>query len=309
VAQGDQQRSLPAPSSGKSVSRAPTAGRRGWIVPPAVGFVIGLLFIASGTFAFHDPRPHDLPVAVVGSPRSASRVQEALARAVPGGFDVHTASFNAARSELRKRDVFAAYLPRRRPELLVAGANGPGTTAALASVFANVAEANHEAEPTVRDVRPLAVGDARGLSLQQLVFGIALACFLFGLLTGVLAPRLPLRVRLASLAVFTLTLGLGATIVVGPGLDAIAGSRLVIAAVVVLLAAAMALTASALVRLLGPPGIGVAAILLLIVGNGTSGATIPYEFLPDVYRQLSQALPNGAGASALLSTMYFDVAS
>jgi hypothetical protein len=45
---------------------------------------------------------------------------------------------------------------------------------------------------------------------------------------------------------------------------------------------------------------------LLLVGNSTGGGSVNQEFLPDSFRWLGQALPNGAFIRTVRDTVYFN---
>ncbi len=58
--------------------------------------------------------------------------------------------------------------------------------------------------------------------------------------------------------------------------------------------------------LFGKVGLGVGAALALLLGNPLSGLTSAPEMLPSDWGQLGQLLPQGATATLLRSTAYFD---
>jgi hypothetical protein len=54
----------------------------------------------------------------------------------------------------------------------------------------------------------------------------------------------------------------------------------------------------------GLPGTGLAALVLVFVGNAVSDGTVPFAFLPDGFRQVAPWLPNGAIVSAARDVVY-----
>jgi ABC-type uncharacterized transport system permease subunit len=54
----------------------------------------------------------------------------------------------------------------------------------------------------------------------------------------------------------------------------------------------------------GLPGTGLAALAFIFIGNGVSGGTVPFAFLPDGFRQVAPWLPNGAIVSAARDVVY-----
>lgn len=73
---------------------------------------------------------------------------------------------------------------------------------------------------------------------------------------------------------------------------------------------AVSATATGLVSLSGKPGIGVAALTMVLVGNPWSGVTSAPELLPEpAGTMIGQLLPPGAAGTLLRSVAYFDGAA
>jgi hypothetical protein len=60
-----------------------------------------------------------------------------------------------------------------------------------------------------------------------------------------------------------------------------------------------------LARLLGFAGLALAGLGLILVGNSTGGGSVSQEFLPNSFRWLGQAFPNGAFIRTVRDTVYF----
>jgi hypothetical protein len=154
------------------------------LVPALVATLVGLAFVAVFLDAFHDPVPHELPVAVVGSAQQMDSVAGALERQAPGHFSVVPVGGEpAARDDVLRRNVFGALvLTGPAPRLLVAGANGQVVTMTLSQALGPVVGAPGQQLQT-QDIEPLAPGDARGLGIFYGAFGVVLGGFLFGILS------------------------------------------------------------------------------------------------------------------------------
>jgi hypothetical protein len=59
------------------------------------------------------------------------------------------------------------------------------------------------------------------------------------------------------------------------------------------------------VRIFGGAGASLAAVILLVLGNSTSGGVVPTAFLPGWLHPLSEILPVGPGVRALYGLAYF----
>ena len=78
---------------------------------------------------------------------------------------------------------------------------------------------------------------------------------------------------------------------------------------IALTVAASALVVAGLVRLMGPAGAGIGALLLVLVGNPLSGIATSPRLLPTPWGEIGQWLPTGAGGSLLRTAAYFPEAS
>src|SRR6266545_1395494 len=158
---------------------------------------------------------------------------------------------------------------------------GPGTavTQAVTGIF-TAAVRGQGARLQVDDLVPLSAEDPRGFSGFYVIFGVTLAGFIFGQTSHLYSKGLPLG--------HTLIQALGFAVLVG---------------------LATALVTRSFTALLGDPGIVLATLLLVILGNATDGGVVAASFLPGGFRQLSPALPTGAATDALRRVDYFDPAA
>ena len=157
---------------------------------------------------------------------------------------------------------------------------------------------------TTTDVVPLPQDDPRGL-----VFGSgSLPIVLGGLLVGVLVALLVGGGMASILTVLGAAAGAGlATVgILQVWLGALDGSYWANAGVVALGIAAIALAVVGLRRAVGPAGVPVAALTILLLGNPLSGVMTAPELLPAGWSTLGQLLPPGATGTALRSTAFFD---
>jgi hypothetical protein len=252
-----------------------------------------LAFVVPG----HDPEPHDVPIAVVGTAEAAA-IQREVDAAVPGGFDV-TAVPDAAAAEqaILDRDVYGAVIPAER-RLLIASAASFTVAQLLQQAFA-------ERASDVRDVRPLDPDDPRGATLNLLGIPLIVVC----LPVGLLLARLPLRQTMAATLAFVALAGLAVMATINGWIGALPGDYLPLAAITALLVGAVVFPAVAFVRLLGPPGLLIVAIVVFFIGNPANGAATAPELLPGFWRAVGPFLPPGAGVTSLRNVAYFDGAA
>ena len=78
------------------------------------------------------------------------------------------------------------------------------------------------------------------------------------------------------------------------------------AGLVALTALATGTVTAGLSRLVGPPGLGLAGLIVVLLNLISSGGPAGQQFLPDAYRALSPWMPAGQLFSAFRGALYFD---
>ncbi|MFD3487200.1 ABC transporter permease [Streptomyces sp. NPDC058665] len=247
--------------------------------------------------------PHEVPVGVAGPASATERLQQGFERE-PDAFDVHRYDDEAAaRSAIENRDVYGAVVATERgPHLLTASAGSPVIAQLLREAV--TARAPEGTDVQVTDVVATPAGDPRGSALGASMLPLALA----GVATGALVSLLALRGIRAVGALFgaAALAGLTATVLAHNWLEVIAGNWWAEAGVFALAVLAVGGAVAGLAALLGRPGIGVGAMLMVLVGNPLSGVSSAPELLPESVGALGQWLPPGASGSLLRSVAYFD---
>jgi hypothetical protein len=255
-------------------------------------------------FAWPNARlePRDLPIGVAGPPPAAQVIEQRLG-AREGAFDVHRyADEAAAREAIEDREVYGALVatPAGRKVLTATGAS-----AAVAMLLEEAARA----APSRPGGAPVQVEDVvvatRGNALASSVLPMVLAGLLTGALVAILVPAGAARQALLLVAASALA-GLVSAAIVQSWLDVIGGDWLVNAGVFGLTVLAIGSVVAGLHSLVGVAGIGVAALLMVLVGNPFAAVGTAPELLPEPAGGIGQLLPPGAGGNLLRSTGYFD---
>ncbi|OKI16729.1 hypothetical protein [Streptomyces sp. CB03911] len=146
--------------------------------------------------AFHQPEPHRLAVAVVGTTPEATGLAEALRDKVGPALDVRAlASRDDAERQLRDRELTGAFVPDpRSPELIVAKAGSDTSAMAAEAVFRTVA--TRQGVPlTVTDIAPTAEGDPTGQGLFFLLVALSIGSYGSVAVIGAAGAGLGMRVR------------------------------------------------------------------------------------------------------------------
>ncbi|MEC4573968.1 ABC transporter permease [Streptomyces virginiae] len=273
----------------------------------AVMVLIPLLAaLALWAFAWPATRmaPRDLPLGVAGPAAAAAPLEQRLA-SHEGAFEIHRyADEAAARTAVQNREVYGVVVATPQgPHLLTASAASPVVAQLLTQAISSQAPPAARAVP-VTDVVPTPAADVRGAGFGASVLPLALA----GVAAGALVSLSGLRGGRAVTAV------LGASVLVGLAgaglahswLGVLAGNWWAAAGVLALTVAAVAAGVAGLHALLGKPGIGLGAFLIVLLGNPFSGAAGAPQLLPEPAGLVGQWLPPGAGSSLLRSVAFFD---
>ncbi len=249
--------------------------------------------------------PHDLPITVAGPPPATAQVAAGLEHARPGAFQVTQVSDReaAVRSITDHTSYGAIVAAPGGAEILTASARSPVVAQMLGQLGTQLAGARGTPVQTT-DVVPLPQDDPRGAGLTAALLPIVLG----GLLCAA-ALRTVARGRGAQLSgvlIFAVAGGLLMTWMLQGWLGSLSGNLVANAGVLILGIIATALTALGLERVLGPAGLGLAAVLFMLFGNALSGAASAPELLPRGWGVVGQVLPAGATNTALRSVAFFD---
>lgn len=98
--------------------------------------VLALALVGSNVAANHAPKPHELPLGVVGTQTVIGAEADSLGQRAPGAYQIHAyASLAAAKVAILHREVYGALRPAPTPLLLVASAASPAVATLLQKTF------------------------------------------------------------------------------------------------------------------------------------------------------------------------------
>lgn len=297
----------PQSSQPSQSPQQPTSSSHGRHVVAVVVLVPVLVALALWAFAWPAARtaPRDLPLGVAGPATAAAQVEKQLTEH-EGAFEIHRYSDEAAaRDAIEDRTVYGAVVVTEQgPKLLTASAASPFVAQLLQQAVTQQAGG---AQVRTVDVVPAAKDDPRGSALTSSVLPLTLA----GIAAGAVVTLLGLRGRRAIVALVgaSALVGLVAATLAGSWLGALTGNWWAQAGALGLATLAVGAAVAGLAALLGPAGIGLGGLLVMLLGNPFSGAATAPEMLPDPVGTIGQWLPPGAGVSLLRSISFFDGAA
>ncbi|MFE6869100.1 DUF3533 domain-containing protein [Kitasatospora sp. NPDC057692] len=303
----------PAPRKGFA------AELKGAVTPRAALLVIGVLllqlgFVTSYVGALHQPKPHELSIAVVAPPQVAPKLVQGLESVPDEAVKAVTApDAESATQQIKDQKIYAALVvnPASTEDvLMVANARGPSAARAAETIVTGL-EKTQGRTVVVQDVVPLAKGDANGLSSFYLVIGWCVGGYLVASILGVSAGAKPANanralIRLGTLALYSVAAGIGGAIIVQTALDALPGPFWALSAVGALVVFAVGAFTMALQCLFDIIGIGIAVLIFVVLGNPSAGGVFPPPMMPPFWRAIGAWFPNGAGTDATRSIAYFD---
>jgi hypothetical protein len=294
------------PSDGRVSPPGPNP-RRLFIVAVAAAFV-GFVITLSFGYADHDPKPHDVRVAVAAPPGVRATVAAGLERVKPGGFDlVSVPSARAVTQSVRSQASVGGFIvPRAGAVTIVtAGAAGVSQQQAITAAFTAAAQAMHRPVKSF-DVVPLPPGDSAGLASFVFGLGLLLPSVLGGLGLFLVGMRLRVWWRAGAATLLAALVACAGVLALDVVLGALTGAGGAMIGIGFLGSLSFVLFVAALQAVVGLPGTALAAVAFIFVGNAVSGGSVPIGFLPDGFRQVAPWLPNNAIIRATRDVVYFN---
>ncbi|WP_404819421.1 ABC transporter permease [Streptomyces marincola] len=262
------------------------------------------LFAGSYTYAMANPTPRHLPVAVVGEPDEA--FLGALRQRLSASLDRrHFDTYPQAVEAVEAQRVFAVVREREgRTELAVASAAG-APVAELLARDARAAARSLDVPLDVRDLKPLHPGDPRGLALFYISIAAVITGFLGAVQLSVNARALRPLERVLATAAYALLGGFAVVAAVSWGLDAVELPFLHSWGIVSLTMFASGMIFTMFNTLVGRWAILPTWVLMVMLGNPSSGGAVSWPLLPSVLGAIGRWLPPGASVNAQHTAVYF----
>ena len=279
-----------------------------------VVLTVALAILAIG-FALPAARskPHDVPIGAAGPQAAGGQVADMLEQHAPGAFAITYYPGEAAlRDAIRNRDVYGGIAfglgysasGSEGRSLMIATGGSPMVAQMLTQIGNGIAQ---QAGVPLRteDLAPPSADDARGAGLAASALPITLAGLLPAIALVLLLKR-EVWTRFAAAAVFAAIAGTTIAALLRYVFGSIDQNIWGVAAGLTLGLLAAGLSMLGLGSLFGRVGLAVGALLALLLGNPLSGLNSAPEMLPSGWGTLGQWLPQGATATLLRSTAFFD---
>ncbi|MFI9273336.1 ABC transporter permease [Kitasatospora sp. NPDC052896] len=296
----------PQPSGGDGRPR-PTCSP---FVPAAVvSLIVGALaglFVGAYSWAMAHPVPHRIPVAVTGGAAGGERFVNALEHALGTSLVLHRyPDYGSARAAVDAQRDFA-----------ILQQNASGTQVDVASAAgASVARVLGQSAPRVggelgipvevRDVKPLPDTDPQGLAVFYVSLGSNILGLVGAIQLGVHAKSLEPAERIAFTALYALLGGLSICAMIGGVLGVLRLPFVQSWAICALTMFTSGAIYTAFQTFFGRWALLPAWLLLVVLGNPSSGGAVAWPLLPPVLGFLGRFLPPGASVNAQRNAIYF----
>jgi hypothetical protein len=268
------------------------------------GVLAQLALVAAFTGAMSNPTLKSAEVGLVAQ-------RPAAAIPLPGITYQPLASEAAARQEVADGDLPAALVANGKSQTLyIDGASGPSLTAVLEAEFGAAAQKTSTRLVT-DDLRPMPAYDPRGIGTFLLGLGWVIGGYL-GMMLLYRALGARARTRRGALVLLGCTLAYSAlsavagVVLMDPVMGILTGSPAQLIGAGTLIVFTVSTFTAALMSLLGMPGLIIAIGTLVILGNPTSGGSVPVQMMSGGWRFLAHVLPTNAGVSFIRSFAYLN---
>ncbi|GAB2473947.1 ABC transporter permease [Xylanimonas ulmi] len=317
VAELEQDLTLPSAKRSRRTARG-AGGGRGARIGMLVGvlvfpFVMVSMMYSTYLGTMHAPQVVDLPVAVVATSdqTGAASVFAALDAVADDQVAPRmVATVDEARGLLSEQQIAAAIVPPaaegQPATVYVAGAAGASKSQTAQSLVLPAAAGLGWATQ-VEDVAPLPDGDATGTVVLFAAMGMMLAGYVPLSIMMMGTPHL-LRLRrfLPVLAGWAVIVPTVIWLLLGPLVGGVDGHYLTFLGIGALTVAAVGLMQLFLTKAVGPLGVLLGMLLLVVFGMPASNLALPVESMPGFFGALHHVLPLSAAGEALRSALYFD---
>ena len=277
----------------------------------ATGIVVVLtVVLAVLAIAFALPaarsKPHEVPIGAAGPQAASGQVEAILERQAPGAFAVTYYPGEAAlRDAIRNRDVYGGFsLGKDGPAVLVATGGSPMVAQMLTQIGTGISQQTGVPLRS-EDVAPPTTDDPRGVGLAASALPITLAGMLPAVALVLLLKR-EVWTRFTAAVIFAGVAGITIAALLRYVFGSIDQNLWGVAAGLTLGVLAAGLTMLGLGSLFGRVGLALGSLLALLLGNPLSGLSSAPEMLPSGWGELGRWLPQGANATLLRSTAFFD---
>ncbi|WP_185091070.1 DUF3533 domain-containing protein [Gordonia oryzae] len=272
------------------------------VVPIFLVTCLPLTFIG----LFHNPTPHEMKVAIVGTDQAVTQqLTTQLEKVTGNGFDFTSVpDADTARNQLHQLEIRGAYDPATAT-LTIAGAGNLQATQVVKQTFGPVAASSGKTLQ-VDDIAPLPTSDLVGAGVLYLGLGAILGGYLSAMIAYMLGRGLGLRWQVGAIVVISAVCALAQVLISYQWIGILHHNEIAVAATLFVIALTCGLFQLGGSMLIGPLMMVVSMLVLIFLGVSSSGIAVGTDMAPAFYRVLHPILPTSNGFEALKRIAYFD---
>lgn len=271
---------------------------------PSVAIAAGIaLFIGIVGGALHDPKPKNIPVAIVADDQLTTQLQKNFDTALPNTLSLKTyKDANTAKNDLRTQTVLGVVeISNEGLAITAASANTAAPGQVVNQAFSALAQPSG-IPVQYTDSTPKA---SNASHMVLLLFLVLLGTISAIALQGAIARKFTfVRWKIATVigSIVIAAVSVGMLRAFGE----FSGAIWQVMGIATLYLLVLNFTAGAAYRLFGKLGIATAAILFVPFGIAASGVIVSPLFLPGFYQGLGNFLPSAAAVDAIRQATYFN---
>ncbi len=308
------------------------------LLPGVLGAIVVGVFVSAFLWPLKVSEPGDIAFGVTGPEQQVSQIEQQFAAKQADLFNVtNYDDRDAVMKAIETRDIEGGLVVSDAGiEMLTASAGNPQVAQMLTQMAAGMKEqqqaaAQQAVTDAVKQAQDQGVPAEQILALQQQAQEKAAAvtvtatdvvsagssgaaanllmlpALIGGMATAMLAffmvarPRL----RIITLLAGSVFAGLVGAAVLGPWFDILPGSFAMNSLALGMGILAISAMICGLATLLGPAGIGIGVVLMMLIGNPWGGMLVPTEFLPGFMGWLGAHMPNGNVITLMKNINFF----
>jgi hypothetical protein len=267
--------------------------------------VVVVAFFSSYASALGKPSPRHVPVAVSAPPAALGKLEASpQLRVYP------VADLARARSMVEDRTAYGALLlPRTGPATLLVANGGGHAVATMLTQLGQQAAGTRGTTLSIMDVAPTSPNDPNGTvefyCIAFLMLGGAIGATVLGKVAGPVRGRRGAFARVGLVVVYAASLVVVVALFADVALGDLVGHFAFLFLTLWLFVVAVCLAVTGLSALAGPLASIVLVLVLIILGNPSSGGPVPRPLLNGFYSGLNPVMPQGAALSVVRGVQYF----
>ncbi|GAB3941418.1 ABC transporter permease [Corynebacterium tapiri] len=301
------------------------------LIPVAIVSLVVLAFL----WPAYTAEPHGIDVDVVASEQSFAAFEEQAEQAAQAQgqempFELHRVDTREeAIDNIKHRDAYGAFVLPTEPGASLEALTAPAGDAAITGMITDTAQGMEKARigqaiqqhpemapqltgqalqgATITEVVPQSAGDPQGMGLKLAALPLTIGSIMGGALISLLIRGTWRRVW--AVALYSTVAGSLLLAIIHNGFGFLPEANFAIWGALTLSLAATVSLITGLTHLIGKAGIGVGAVLTMLLGIPLSGTSLPSAFLPGSWGEIGQLFVPGATNTLIRDLTFFPEAS